>query len=53
MRTPAVGATCGTDVRRHREDTRVAIRTAGRRLGTVRAESASDLVAAVPRLVLS
>ena len=46
---PRVAPTCDAD----REDTRVAIRTAGRRLGAVRAEPASALVAAVPRLVLS
>jgi hypothetical protein len=36
-----------------REDTRVAIRTPGWRLGAVRAEPASALGAAVLRLVLS
>jgi hypothetical protein len=44
-----VAPTCDAD----REDTCVAIRTAGRRLGAVRAEPALALVAAIPRLVLS
>ncbi len=49
LKGPRVAPTCDA----HREDTRVAIRTAVRRLGAVRAEPASALVTAVPRLVLS